>query len=160
MDDRVRGIINRWGFTSVFWDMDTNDWTTDGAPTQIPTAKKAFTANLAAPALKTTGVIALEHDYFSGGVALFTGTFYQQILNAGFKYVQMTDCLNVPSWTFTQTPATKTVVGASATTAGNATVNVNGTSFPVQKQSSAAFATGLLGTFLIVLISGFMLNLN
>lgn len=90
MDDRTRSIITTWGFTNIFWDVDTQDYTTDGFPAKIPAIVASFNTNIKTPSTFTNGVIALEHDYFEGGVTLFNNSFSPQVLALGYKVINST----------------------------------------------------------------------
>jgi len=78
--------------------------------------------------LYTKGVIALEHDFFEGGVVLFNQTFYPEIVAAGYKFMPLTQCLGIPSFKQENIiPPTPTAVVPPPTNVTNTTGNGNNT---------------------------------
>ena len=88
------------GLIPVLWNMDTNDFTSNGNPGLVPGLKATFDAGMAT--VKTVypnGVILLEHDHFDGGVTFFDTVVYPQLAATGYRLVTVLECAGVADWT-------------------------------------------------------------
>ncbi|CAG8650814.1 11968_t:CDS:2, partial [Gigaspora rosea] len=92
VDDRVRNICTQLGYKVVIWDMDTNDWLSDGNPSfQMSWVEGNFTQWVRQSS--TTGHISLEHDLYNQTAA--QGPLVVPILqNASFNIKPVADCLD------------------------------------------------------------------
>lgn len=140
--------------------MDTQDYTTDNHPELIPTVKSSFTTNTKNTALYPNGIIALEHDYFQGGVNLFTQAFYPQIIADGYTYIPLTTCLGVANWSFSQGVSVQASVNGTAVNTNASTAatggNGNGNSGSAGSKMNALVG-GLVVLCLVITVSTIVL---
>ncbi|RIB28244.1 Carbohydrate Esterase Family 4 protein [Gigaspora rosea] len=113
VDDRVRNICTQLGYKVVIWDMDTNDWLSDGNPSfQMSWVEGNFTQWVRQSS--TTGHISLEHDLYNQTAA--QGPLVVPILqNASFNIKPVADCLGFPGIYYKENSTTTTTATPTPT---------------------------------------------
>lgn len=128
-------MIKTLGFDIIKWDLDTNDWKSDGN-SSIPSFKKWL-------AMEKTGHISLQHDLYKGSASV-GGETAGLVVQGGYRPVLMTGCMGwdtgIRFGTATTSPG-PTSTGSSAAT-GTSTKTPN----------SAEKATVGLGIFALTLL--------
>ncbi|KAF9085661.1 chitin deacetylase [Mortierella sp. GBA35] len=121
IDDRVRAVCKKLGYTIVDWtsdEFDTKDFSLNAAPANLDAAVATFTASLnkyaAAPGAK--GIITLEHDLYPVTVEMAKRLIPVGV-QAKLKIQSIAECLNdAAPYQNAKPPATNNTNG---TTGGN-----------------------------------------
>ncbi|RKP17848.1 glycoside hydrolase/deacetylase [Rozella allomycis CSF55] len=101
LDDRVRAIAAAMGLRPVMWNLDTNDYTTDGNTNLVAGVVSGFQTAIGGSF--SNGLITLEHDTFQGGVDLFENNFLPQMTANGYSLMTVGQCKGIASPTVPST---------------------------------------------------------
>ncbi|KAG0370142.1 hypothetical protein BC939DRAFT_466749 [Gamsiella multidivaricata] len=136
IDNRIRGLLTQMGYTSVIWDLDTNDWEmAPGGKLSMQSVNSAFDAWIAKAPQDTTGHVCLEHELYQNTVNAAITNLPK--LQKTWKTMPVAACVNDPhpyrekNITLATLNGAKTGVNnASNTTVGNSAVSPGASATP------------------------------
>ncbi|KAG0042904.1 chitin deacetylase [Gryganskiella cystojenkinii] len=142
IDNRIRGLLDQMGYTSVIWDLDTDDWMmAPGGKRTIDQVDTAFDQWIAAAPKDTTGHICLEHELYQNTVNAAIANLPK--LQATWKTMPVSACMNDPHPYLEKNITLATMNGGAAgvttgngTSTGNSTTTNNGTTTPTGGSTS------------------------
>ncbi|KAF9099891.1 hypothetical protein BGX23_009746 [Mortierella sp. AD031] len=95
IDDRIRGLLWAMGYTSVIWDLDTNDWQmAPGGSRTMSEVDAAFAQWIAAAPTDKTGHMVLEHELYQNTVDAAIANLPK--VQATWKTMPVSACMNDP----------------------------------------------------------------
>lgn len=148
INDNALRVLTAFGLEVVTWDHDSNDWDVYQNPTLA--AKAVNDVKTWLPALKTGGIIGLEHDLFAGEVSMSI-QIGGIIAGSGAVVSPVGTCLGDSNWYSSgvlpnpvqSTSATKSLMSSSAT--GTATSAKPTTPAPTGKDANSSVARMVVG---------------
>ncbi|KAF9433495.1 chitin deacetylase [Entomortierella beljakovae] len=155
IDNRIRGLLWAMGYTSVIWDLDTDDWmmSPGGSRTEAQ-VDSDFAKWIAAAPTDTTGHITLEHE-------LYQNTVNAAIKNlpgiqATWKAMPVSACMNDPH-PYQETNITLATMNGSVTGVGSSNPSIagsgNSTSADGSNSNSTSGSGGKTGSSSAVSLS-------
>ncbi|KAK5814742.1 hypothetical protein F5H01DRAFT_347252 [Linnemannia elongata] len=139
IDDRIRGLLWAMGYTSVIWDLDTNDWMmAPGGTRTMAQVDAAFAQWIAAAPTDKTGHMVLEHELYANTVDAAIANLPK--VQATWKAMPVSACMNDPHPYQEKNITLATMDGAkTGVTNGNTTTSSSTT-------AGGSTATGSAGT--------------
>ncbi|GJJ68093.1 chitin deacetylase [Entomortierella parvispora] len=161
IDNRIRGLLTQMGYTSVIWDLDTNDWMmAPGGQRTMAQVDQAFDQWIAAAPKDTTGHICLEHELYQNTVDAAIANLPR--LQQTWKTMPVSACVNDPHPYKEHNITLATMNGAVAgvnnnpnSTTGTNTTGGSNTTVPTtagKKNTAATLTTAGLSTLLAVVV--------
>ncbi|KAF9197561.1 chitin deacetylase [Haplosporangium sp. Z 27] len=140
IDNRIRGLLWAMGYTSVIWDLDTNDWMMSPGGTKTMASVDAEFATWIADAHNdTTGHITLEHELYQNTVDAAIANLPK--LQSTWKTMPVSACMN-DSHPYRETNFTlATMNGAVAGMTNSTSSTTNSTSGTATGSGSGSTST-------------------
>ncbi|KAF9295692.1 chitin deacetylase [Mortierella antarctica] len=141
IDNRIRGLLAQMGYTSVIWDIDTDDWMmAPGGRRTEAQVDAAFDQWVAGAANLTEGHVCLEHELYWNTVNAAIKNLPK--IQKTWKAMPVAACVNDAHPYQEKNITLATLDGAKTGVAGNETVTTAGSSATSSGTSATVAATG------------------
>ncbi|KAG0344868.1 hypothetical protein BG005_001628, partial [Podila minutissima] len=141
IDNRIRGLLAQMGYTSVIWDIDTDDWMmAPGGRRTEAQVDAAFDQWVAGAANLTEGHVCLEHELYRSTVNAAIKNLPK--IQKTWKAMPVAACVNDAHPYQEKNITLATLDGAKTGVAGNGTVTTAGSSATSSETSAMVTATG------------------
>ncbi|KAI8596536.1 hypothetical protein EDD21DRAFT_312009, partial [Dissophora ornata] len=147
IDNRIRGLLTQMGYTSVIWDLDTNDWEMDPTSKQTAVTQTSiatlFNSWVAKAPTDTTGHICLEHELYQSTVEAAITNLPK--LQKTWKTMPVSACMNDPHPYLEKNITLATMNGAVTGVTNNSTTSTTGANSTSTGSVTAATGSGKSG---------------
>ncbi|KAF9385997.1 chitin deacetylase [Podila verticillata] len=127
IDNRIRGLLTQMGYTSVIWDIDTNDWMMAPGGTRTEAqVDTAFDQWVAGANNLTVGHVCLEHELYQTSVTSAITNLPK--IQKTWKAMPVSACVNDPHPYHEKNITLATLDGAKTGVANNSTLTTTGSS--------------------------------